>query len=207
MLAETTGCAIELVHHTRKPGFNQSEYSVDDARGASTLMAAVRSARTLNVMTTNEAGKAGIAEERRRLYFRVDNGKANHAPPAEKSTWYHHVSVQLGNGENIPHEGDSVGVVTAWEWPDFREDLTPEDVQAVQQAVAAGEWRENSQAKDWVGKAIAEALELDLAEPSVRAKELQRSLVKEGVLKVVERKSGKRETKRFVEVGKKKMAA
>ena len=185
------------------------EYSVDDARGAGAMIAAVRSARTLNVMTKDEAGKAGLAEHKRRSFFRVDNGKANLAPPAERSTWRRHISVQLGNGEGIAHAGDSVGVVDTWEWPDPTEDVTPEDVRAAQEAVAAGEWRENSQAKDWVGKAIAEALEFDLAEPSVRAKvkALQRSWVKDGVLKVGRAKDAKREMKAFVEAGKKKVAA
>ena len=209
-LADATRCANELLHHTRKPSFGQAaEYAVDDARGAGAMIAAVRSARTLNVMTEKEAGKAGLAEHQRRSFFRVDNGKANLAPPAKQSTWRRHISVQLGNGESIAHAGDSVGVVTAWEWPDPREDVTPDDVLAVQEAVAAGEWRDHPTAKDWVGKPIAEALGLDLAEPSVRArvKELQQSWVKDGVLKVVERKNAKRENKGFVEVGKKKVAA
>lgn len=173
------------------------------------MIAAVRSARTLNLMTKEEAGKLGIGEDRRRSFFRVDNGKSNLAPPAERSTWRRHISVPLGNGGSGTHPGDSVGVVTAWEWPDPSEDVTPEQVRAVQEAVAAGEWREHPTAKDFVGKPIAEALELDLAEPSVsaRVKELQRSWVKDGVLKVVERKNAKRETKRFVEIGKKKLAA
>jgi hypothetical protein len=173
------------------------------------MMAAVRSARTLNVMTKDEAAKVGIGDDRRRSYFRVDNGKANLAPPAERSTWRRLIGVQLGNGESIAHAGDSVGVVTAWEWPDPKDAVTPEEVRAVQEAIAAGEWRDNQQAKDWVGKPIADALALDLAEPSVRAKvkELQRSWVRDGVLKVVERKNAKRETKRFVEVGKRKVAA
>ena len=160
-------------------------------------------------MSKDEAGKAGLAEDKRRSFFRVDNGKANHAPPAETSTWRRHIGVQLGNGESIAHAGDSVGVVDTWEWPDPTEDVTPDDVRAVQEAVAVGEWRENSQAKDWVGKAIADALEFDLAEPSVRAKvkALQRSWVKDGVLKVVERQDAKRMKRAFVEAGKKKVAA
>jgi hypothetical protein len=209
MLADTTGCAIELVHHTRKPAFGQAaEYSVDDARGAGAMIAAVRSARTLNLMTKDEADKVGIGEDRRRSFFRVDNGKANLAPPAERSTWRRHVSVQLGNGGSGTHPGDSVGVVTAWTLPDPSEDITPDDIRGVQEAVEAGEWRENPQATNWVGHAIAEALELDLAEPSVKArvKELQRSWVKDGFLKLARRKNAKREIKTFIEVGKKKGA-
>jgi AAA domain/Primase C terminal 2 (PriCT-2) len=207
MLAEEKACSIELVHHVRKAAFGQAEYSVDDARGAGAMIAAVRSARTLNRMSQAEANKVGIADHWR--YFRVDRGKGNNAPPPDKTTWRRLISKDLGNGVNIVDGGDSVGVVTAWEWPDPTEDVTPDDVRAVQEAVAAGEWREHPTAKDWVGKPIAEALELDLAEPSVKArvKELQRSWVKEGLLKLVRRKNAKREIKTFVEVGKKKVAA
>src|SRR5262249_7839073 len=199
-------CAIELVHHVRKATFGQNEYSVDDARGAGAMIAAVRSARTLNRMTQAEANKVGIADHWR--YFRVDRGKGNNAPPPDKTTWRRHISQELGNGVNIVDGGDSVGVVTAWEWPDPTEDVTPDDVRAVQEAVAAGVWREDAQAKHWVGKAIAGALDLDLAEPSVKAKvkALQKSWVQENVLKVVQGKDPNRETKNFVEVGKRAAA-
>jgi hypothetical protein len=48
-----------------------------------------------------------------------------------------------------------------------------------------------------------------LAEPSVRTrvKALQQSWTRDGVLKVVERQDAKRMKRRFVEVGKKKVAA
>jgi hypothetical protein len=210
MLADATGCAIEIVHHTRKPAIGQAaEYSVDDARGAGAMIAAVRSARTLNPMTKDEAAKVGIGEGRRRSFFRVDDGKANLAPPAERSTWRRHISVHLGNGGSGTHPGDSMGVVTVWTLPDPSEDVTPDDIRCVQEAIEADEWRENPQATNWVGHAIAEALELDLSEPSVKArvKELQRSWVKDGFLKLVRRKNAKREIKTFVEVGKKKVAA
>jgi hypothetical protein len=49
--------------------------------------------------------------------FRVDNGKANLAPPAESSTWREIVSVSLGNARGAI-AGDSVGVVIPWTWPD-----------------------------------------------------------------------------------------
>ena len=209
MLADVNRCAVELVHHTRKPLSGQGEYSVDDARGASAMIAAARSARTLNVMTKEEAKKAHVAEHQRRSFFRVDNGKATHAPPADKSTWRRLVSAQLGNGASIAHAGDSVGVVTPWEYPDPSEEVTPEDVRAVQEAVAGGEWRDDVRSKSWVGYAIMDALGLDKAEPSARdtAKALQRLWTKDGTLKVVERQDAKRMKRGFVEVGKKRAAA
>jgi hypothetical protein len=209
MLADETGCSIELVHHTRKAAHGQGEYSVDDARGASAMIGAVRSARTLNVMTKEEATQAGLAQRQRRSFFRVDNGKANLAPPPETTTWRRLISVQLGNGESSAVPGDSVGVVDTWEYPNPSDDVTPEQVRAVREAVEAGEWRESSQATDWVGRPIADALELDLADPSVKAKVkgLQRLWLNEGVLKVVVRKDAKRQNKAFVQVGDKKVAA
>jgi hypothetical protein len=204
MLAEETNCAIELVHHVRKGTFGQGEYTVDDARGASALLAAVRSARTLNTMTKDEAARAGV--DNHRSYFRVDNGKANLAPPAENSTWHRHVGVQLGNGVNIPHAGDNVGVVTAWNWPDPSEDVTAEDVRAVQAAVAAGEWREDVRSGDkWIGKAVADVLGFDAKDALGKAniKALVKSWLKDGTLKLVERRDAKRNMRNFVEVGKK----
>jgi hypothetical protein len=202
MIAEETGCAIELVHHVRKAAFGQGEYSVDDARGASALLAAVRSARALNAMSKDEAARAGVSEPR--LHFRIDNGKANLAPPADKTTWRRLGSVQLGNGEAIPHAGDSVGVVTAWEWPDPSEDVTPDEIRAVQETIAAGEWRESAQAKAWAGRAIADALGLDISEPTAKAKvkALLRTWLEMGILKAVQGKDAQRVTRAFIQVGK-----
>jgi hypothetical protein len=195
MVAEKTGCAIELVHHVRKRAPDQGEYSVDDARGASALLAAMRSARTLNPMTKEEAARAGV--EKPYHYFRVNNGKANLAPPSDQSTWRRLVSVQLGNGETIPHAGDSVG------WPDPAEDVMPGDIKAIQDKVAGGERRESAQAKAWVGNAVADALGLDLTEPATRArvKALVKTWLQEGVLKLVKGKDAKRVARVFVEVG------
>jgi hypothetical protein len=72
-VADETGCAIDLVHHSRKTG--GAEVTVEDGRGAVALLAKARSARVLNTMSEDEAAKAGV--ENRRVHFRVSNGKAN----------------------------------------------------------------------------------------------------------------------------------
>jgi hypothetical protein len=138
MVAEETGCAIELVHHVRKGAVGQTEHTVDDARGAGALLAAARSVRVLNRMIAEEASRAGIGNPR--SYFRIDTGKANMAPPAESSTWRQIVSQPLGNDRG-PVRGDSVGVVVPWTWPDFVGALTPDDVRAIQRAISEGQWR------------------------------------------------------------------
>jgi RecA-family ATPase len=103
-VADVTNCAVELIHHVRKTG--GAEVTVEDGRGASALLSAARSARVLNGMTKEEAGKAGIEAKRHRFFFRVDNGKANLAPP-EATAWFNLASESLANG-------DRVGVVTNW---------------------------------------------------------------------------------------------
>jgi hypothetical protein len=202
MVADETRCSIELVHHTRKAGAGQNEHTADDARGASSIVAAARSVRVLNRMTKDEATRAGI--EKHWSFFRVDNGKANLAPPPEKTSWRQIVSVPLGNGRGAMPE-DSIGVVTPWTWPDPSEGIKPDDIFAIQEVVAAGEWRDSTQATNWVGNAVAEALHLDLSEPCGRAtaKALIRSLLANGHLRTTRRRDASRKERTFVEVGKK----
>ena len=94
-IAETANCAVEVVHHVRKT--NGAELTADDARGAVALIGAARSVRVLN---PDEPGRSGEGRHRRStsagLYFRVDNGKANLAPPADNASWRQLVSVGLG---------------------------------------------------------------------------------------------------------------
>jgi hypothetical protein len=197
-IAEETGCAVELVHHVRKTG--DIEVTVEDARGASALLSAVRSARVLNRMPKDDAEKAGV--ENHRLYFRVDNGKSNMSPSHDKATWYHMKSVDLENGGPFL-DGDNIGVATEWMWPNPLEGVCVSDLRAVQEAVADGRWRENSQAKDWVGRAVAEAMGLDASDKQHRSKivGLLKIWKASGALVDVEGLDAKRETRTFVEVG------
>lgn len=197
-IADATGCAVELVHHSRKT--NGSEVTIEDARGGVALISAARSARVLNSMTSDEAKRAGV--ERPRLHFRVDNGKSNLAPPPEGSTWFRMEGVALGNGP-LGTDGDYVGVVTPWKWPDHTASVTVADLRKVQRAVEDGRWRESSQAEAWVGKAIASALGLDLSAKSDMAivKASLRMWLASGALVVTESPDESRRLRKFVEVG------
>jgi hypothetical protein len=136
MIADVTGCAVELVHHVRKTGGN--EVTVEDGRGAVALLAAARSARVLNRMSSAEAAKAGV--EKAGTYFRVDHGKLNLAPPPDRTQWHQLVSVDLENGTDVPLDvedaredptlsgSDYVGVVATWEWPDPLKDVSVADL-------------------------------------------------------------------------------
>ena len=202
-IADITDTAVSLAHHTRKTG--GAEVTVEDGRGAVALLNAVRPARVVNMMTEEEALKAGVVDGRRR-YFKVADGKNNLALPLDRLDWFRSESVFLGNGDtNDPSDkGDNKGVVTKWEWPDAMKGITEEAIEKVKAAIRAGEWRKDSQAKDWVGHPVAKALGLG----DVRKKGLDRTKVTtiinnwvyKGKLVVVVREDKKRMPKEFVEV-------
>lgn len=159
-IADRTGCAVELVHHAQKAAINAgAEIGVAQSRGASALIDGVRSARYLVGMSEDEAGRAGV--ETHRGFFRVEMGKANLAPAADKATWRRMVSVGLGNGSGLYPEGDLVGVATAWEWPDAFDGVRVQDLEAVKARLASGDWKASEQADAWAGHAVADVLGLD----------------------------------------------
>jgi AAA domain len=192
-IADDTGCAIELVQHSRKT--NGAEITEEDGRGGSALNAKTRSARVVNGMSKDEAAKAKV--ENHRLFFQVTNGKASMALPSDEKDWYRMASVELGNG-------DSVGVVTTWEWPNAFDGVTLTDLRAVQAGIASGRWRESSQSKEWAGIAVAEVLHLNVEDKGDKAKinTMLKTWIKTGMLAVVERDDEKRMKRNFIEVGK-----
>jgi AAA domain len=196
-IAERADCAVELVHHVRKT--NGAEITVEDGRGASALIAAARSVRVLNPMSKDEATNSGVEVERRRFFFRSDIGKANLAP-GEKAVWFNLVSVSLNNG---PDDGDKVGVVTKWEWPNPLDGVTVATLRAVQAEVARSRWRENIQASDWVGIAVARVLKLDPKDKAARKKisGLMKIWISNGMFAVVTGKDRNGEDRPYVEVG------
>lgn len=138
-VAKGANCAIVLVHHTSKAG--AAEVTVNSARGASALMNACRSALVFNRLDPEEAKKFGIdGDDERRRYFRVQDDKHNRAPP-EKADWYRLIPVDLGNGPG--GRGDSVGVAEPWSPPEATDGLGPDDLRRVQDAIAAGSWRQS----------------------------------------------------------------
>lgn len=197
-IADATNCAVNLVHHSRKT--NGAEVTVEDGRGAVALLAAARSARALNQMSEVEAGKYGI--ENRRYYFRADNGKSNLTPPPEGAHWYRLQSVTLPNGP-MGTDGDKVGVVTSWELPDPMKGVTADELKLVQNVVAAGEWRKDVQSPQWVGFAVAKALNLNLDNPQDRAKvkTMVQTWLGTGALETVSKTDSKRRERVFVVVG------
>jgi hypothetical protein len=123
-LADKTNTAGELIHHVRKSGSGgRAEVTVEDGRGASALLAAVRTARALNPMSNEEASQFGVSPAQRAEFFRVSQGKANMSRATAHSAWRHMESVALGNGA-AGLQQDVVGVVAAWKPDDPLADLT-----------------------------------------------------------------------------------
>jgi hypothetical protein len=162
-VAERGNCAVELVHHVRK---GEEEITAESSRGGGAFIDACRVVRVVNRMNKEEGEKAEV--DNHRLYFRTYNDKANKTPPANKSDWFKLVSVDLCNGP--PGKSDLIGVVRQWEWPDAMAGMTAADFDKVAAAIRAGKWRESSQAKAWVGRAVADALRLNADNKKDKAK-------------------------------------
>lgn len=175
-LADKMNISIELVHHTRK--LNGGEATVEDSRGGSALIGAVRAGRALNPMTADEAARAGL--ETHIDHFRIEAaGKNNLSRSAPHATWLRRLGVMLGNG-------DDVAVVEPWEWPDAFEGITIENAKAVQQAIAACDPppRASVKSPQWVGWLVISALEFDSENSGdiSRAKQIIKTWIKEKVL-------------------------
>jgi hypothetical protein len=181
-MARETSAAVHLIHHVRKG--NGDDATIDSVRGAGSLIGAARSARVINKVTEEDAMRLGIDEREARGIFRVDDGKANLAPPAEKAVYRRMVGVQLPNDE-------WVGVATAFDLPDPFENITNKMVLDMQNIVAKAEadgepLRASVQAKQWVGHAIAPVLKLDTDNKAQKAQlsGIIKTWVNNGVLKV-----------------------
>lgn len=206
-IADRTNCAIDIVHHLRK--VSDREATVEDARGAVSLIGAARSVRVLNRMSEEQAAQAGVSSEDRFGYFSVTYGKSNLTPLSHRLDWRRLESVplgngQIGNGQGLTKPQDHAPVVTEWRWPSAEEvagNLSGEQVQAIRIAVNNSDYKESPRAKNWVGLAVAYALGLDVEDEPQRKKAavVVKALLKEGVLiKKEEKDPVRRETAVFV---------
>jgi hypothetical protein len=165
-VADLTKCAIGLVHHIRKG--NGEDAGIDSVRGAGSLIGAARAARVVNRMSEDEAVRLGIDPSEARSVFRVDDGKANLAPPAAAAVYRKMVGVQIANGE-------WVGVCVPYKLPDAFDGVSGKDARTIQRLVAnakeAGSpYRESPQSKNWVGVAVADLLDIDITDKTGRNK-------------------------------------
>jgi len=155
-VADECRCAIGLVHHIRKG--NGQEADIDSVRGAGSLIGAARAARVINRIPEKDAIELGVKPDEAMGLFRVDDGKANLAPPAVKAVYRRMVGVQIANGE-------WVGVATAFDLPDEWQGMTDNVINTILGLINAGV--QNDEGKEhyslrpqdkarWVGKLIVD---------------------------------------------------
>lgn len=178
-MASRCQLAIGLIHHTRKMQAGVKA-SIDDMRGGSALRGTARFNRLLVPMSEDDALKAGLNDHRH--HFQIGDIEGNLAPPSsDYAKWFEKVSVIADNGE-------SVGVIVSWEWPDAFHGLRREDAVAVRNAIGECETppRDHYQSPDWAGYVVADTLGLPCDEKPERAriKSILNEWIKTGVLSV-----------------------
>ncbi|MBL9062748.1 AAA family ATPase [Tabrizicola sp.] len=181
-LANETGVAIGMVHHTRKPSAGV-QISLDDGRGGSALRGVARFNRLLAPMTEAEGAQAGVDDFRH--YFRIAEAESNLAPPSsDRNQWFEKTGVEIGNGAAYP-------TIRKWTWPEAFTGVTVNDACRVRALISERAerdepTRENVQAKDWAGHIVAEVLSLDLNKRADKARvvAMLRKWIETGVLRV-----------------------
>jgi hypothetical protein len=196
-IASRTNTAGEVFHHPGKPKPGQAETTVEDGRGASSILWAVRSARVLNFMTPDEAVRLGISEDDRRLHIRITNGKANMGPLG-KASWFKLAA------ENLPN-GDQVVCSTFWSPPNPFQGVTAADMQRCRTLVQGGAYRRSSQSPDWVGFLVADILHINVTpngnndpQDLARIKEILKTWFKNKVLATEKREDKNRQQREYV---------
>ena len=183
-VADQTGAAIVLTHHIRKT--NGEDATVDSVRGAGSLIGAARAARIINKVSQEDAQKLGVSEHESLGIFRVDDGKANLAPPAANALYRRMHGVELPNGE-------TVGVCIPFKMPDLFDGVSARDARDVQRLIGAAAERQepmrlDARAKNWAGNAVAVQLDLDVEKKNEksRCKAILKKWIDTNVLKVEE---------------------
>lgn len=162
-IADQTNCSIDIVHHLRKVA--DREATVEDARGAVSLIGAARSVRVFNVMSADQARDGMIPQSERFSYFSMSHGKSNLTPRTAKLDWRHLIGVPLGNGAGISRPQDHAPVVTAWEMPDAQqmiEGVTKQQIRALLGRIGGETCTYNYQATNWAGHIVADVLGITL---------------------------------------------
>lgn len=202
-LADRCNCAVEIVHHVRKPSSGSKEQTdVNDARGASALLGGVRSARVLNVMSEEIADLARIDQKDRFSYFSVTNGKSNMTKRSGDAKWRHLADFDLCNGP--VGESDHVGVVEYFEIPDALSHIPANAVEiALDVASKFDHGRLSSKSPDWFGYLVGPQLGID-AENKANKETLRLLIskwIESGVLKIRMDEDKNRVMREFLTIG------
>jgi hypothetical protein len=125
------------------------------------------------------------------------------ANKSRKGEWYQLESVSLGNATHT-REGDEVGVVVGWKPPSDMDEITGGDIDEILRHIGdVPIHREDSQAKMWAGKVVADVLGLDVTQKDAkeRIKKILKRCVTSGQLKAVTGEDASRKTRRYLVKG------
>ncbi len=196
-IASRTNSAGEVFHHPAKMKPGQAETTVEDARGASAIIFAVRSARVFNFMAPEEAARFGISEEDRRLYIRLANGKAN-MDRTGKVSWFKLEPEILTNG-------DEIACASPWQPPNPFKGVTTADMLHCRTLTQTGAFRLDARASNWIGYMVADVLKISVAQGAdndpkdiARIKQILKTWLKNKVLVTEERPDENRKMRTFV---------
>lgn len=130
--------------------------------------------------------RLGVDEKDSVGIFRVDDGKANLAPPAAQALYRRMIGYKMPNGEYV-------GVAVPFKMPDMFDGITAKEALKVQHVVGRAleddaPYKMNAQARNWVGYAVANVLELDMdkAPEKARVKAIVKKWMETNVLCQVE---------------------
>ena len=103
-IAQEGDCAVNLVHHTRKPQAGSTDGhagNMDTARGAGALVGVARVVDTIFGMSEKDAKGLSILDEDRHRYIRLDTAKSNYSLKSPSPTWFRRDTVTIANGDNV----------------------------------------------------------------------------------------------------------
>ena len=171
VIAEMCNCAIGIIHHSRKmsAGNSNQELMMEDARGASALLGAVRIGRTMQRIATKAvAKKLGLDWDscKGQGLVVIKPGKANYSVLGV-SNFRKMVSVDLDNA-NDRLRSDFLGVFELYMPSKIKDGASDLQIDAALDLIVAGVggdkakfFQRGHKSDAWVGKPIAEVLKLD----------------------------------------------
>jgi len=104
-VADATGCAISILHHTTK-GKANGYGDADKVRGSGSLVASARIVHMLAPMEEKDARQYGLNAGDNSWYCRMDIAKGNLTAPSHDVMWFKKVSVQVIDGDK-----DTIGAI------------------------------------------------------------------------------------------------
>jgi hypothetical protein len=130
-IAHETGCSIDLIHHSLKPGSKAADALAGDmnaARGASSLIGAVRMVYTVTPMSKkmaeeinrNMADEMKVSDDQAARLVRLDHAKGNYSPRDTRVSWFELESYNIGNAtgpDDMFSDGDTIAVPKPWAPP------------------------------------------------------------------------------------------